>query len=74
MAKFCQNCGNKLNDNADMCLNCGILIKKENSQRNNNEETGAWSLAFIIPIIIVIIPIILVLLSYIFSVMAYTMY
>lgn len=25
---FCQNCGNKLNDNAYVCLNCGVILKK----------------------------------------------
>ena len=24
---FCENCGNKLDENACVCLNCGILVK-----------------------------------------------
>lgn len=28
MEKYCQNCGKKLNENADVCLNCGSLISK----------------------------------------------
>ena len=26
--KFCPNCGKELNENADVCLNCGKVIKK----------------------------------------------
>lgn len=29
MGKFCSNCGKEINENADICLNCGILIKKD---------------------------------------------
>lgn len=29
MAKFCSNCGKELNENADVCLGCGMQIKKE---------------------------------------------
>ena len=25
---YCINCGNKLDDKADVCLNCGVLVKK----------------------------------------------
>jgi len=31
MAKFCQNCGKELNENQDICLGCGMLLKKENT-------------------------------------------
>lgn len=27
--KYCSNCGAELNENADICLNCGILIKEQ---------------------------------------------
>ena len=37
MAKFCSNCGNKLNENADICLKCGVLIDKKDN--NNNVKT-----------------------------------
>ena len=33
MAKFCMNCGKKLNKNEDACLNCGIIIN-EKSEKN----------------------------------------
>ena len=35
MAKFCQNCGAELNENQDICLKCGIKIKKENEVNND---------------------------------------
>lgn len=31
MNKYCSNCGSELKENADVCLGCGRLIKKENN-------------------------------------------
>ena len=31
MEKFCSNCGSELKENADVCLNCGRMIKKDNN-------------------------------------------
>ena len=28
MEKFCSNCGKELKENADICVNCGVLINK----------------------------------------------
>jgi len=28
MPKYCENCGSKLQENADVCLNCGRIISK----------------------------------------------
>ena len=28
---FCSNCGEKLNENADICLKCGVLVKQNSS-------------------------------------------
>lgn len=33
MEKYCSNCGTKLNENADICLNCGKLINQEIKNR-----------------------------------------
>ena len=30
MAKFCANCGSELKENADVCLSCGKMLKKDN--------------------------------------------
>ena len=40
MAKFCSNCGKELNENQDVCLNCGVSIKR-NNQLNNNPNAKA---------------------------------
>ena len=29
MGKFCSNCGSELKVNADVCLNCGVMVKTE---------------------------------------------
>lgn len=36
MAKFCSNCGKELQENQDVCLNCGVYTNKNNSNKNNN--------------------------------------
>lgn len=37
---FCQNCGNKLEDGQDVCLNCGALAtKKEESTVDSNAKS-----------------------------------
>lgn len=30
MAKYCSNCGAELNDTQDICLKCGVRVKKVN--------------------------------------------
>ena len=35
MAKFCSNCGSELQENQDVCLKCGVAIKKENVTGTN---------------------------------------
>lgn len=39
MAKFCVNCGKELQENQDVCLNCGVAVRKSNS----NTVPGAKS-------------------------------
>lgn len=41
MNKYCTNCGNKLNEEADVCLKCGKYIKKETIKKktSNNVKT-----------------------------------
>ena len=45
MAKFCQYCGAKLNEEQEVCLKCGRTIrkveekgKKETKKNHNNKE------------------------------------
>lgn len=40
---FCSNCGKKINENADICLHCGVLIK----QNNNVDDTPNTALNII---------------------------
>ena len=40
MAKFCSNCGKEVQENQDVCLNCGVTIRKFN---NTNNIPGAKS-------------------------------
>ena len=28
---FCENCGKEIDDNADVCVNCGCFVKKSNA-------------------------------------------
>ena len=39
MAKFCRNCGKELNEEQNVCLNCGVVVNnidKLNSKINDN--------------------------------------
>jgi len=38
---FCQNCGNKLDENAYVCINCGVLLKKRSEVKiaRENKDT-----------------------------------
>ena len=38
MDKFCSNCGNKLKDNADICLKCGVIINKDINNINQLQK------------------------------------
>jgi len=69
MARFCKNCGNKLNDNEDICLNCGVLIKKASAREEN--VTPAWvSIIIIIILCLIFVPMIM----FFFSAMFYAIY
>ena len=36
MAKYCTNCGAELNDIQDICLKCGVRVRKDNSVNNDS--------------------------------------
>ena len=40
MAKFCTNCGKELNEQQDVCLNCGVKVNKEISNGKEGKSTG----------------------------------
>lgn len=46
---FCQNCGNKLDESACVCINCGVLLRKRSEVRMVKDKgdinaTGAVSI------------------------------
>lgn len=52
---FCRNCGNKVDEKAYICVNCGIILDnnesnkktvKKNSKSNNNQVCGIFSILF----------------------------
>ena len=47
---YCSNCGNKVDENAYVCVNCGVILKKrENVKRNKKQNSnvfGMFSLIF----------------------------
>lgn len=72
MAKFCSNCGKELDEKADICLNCGVLVNKENRNNSSNINNGkkkglpTWAIVLIIVGSIILIPIIILILFSIF--------
>lgn len=49
MGKFCTNCGNALNEKADVCLSCGQLINNTTiyTDRNNNQGKALATVAVV---------------------------
>lgn len=43
MGKFCSNCGKELNEQQDVCLNCGVNIGKIQTVDNSIENPKAYS-------------------------------
>ena len=51
--KYCSNCGNPVNENQDVCLNCGVVLKKKFTNQPVEEgSTGGWAvLGFFFPLV-----------------------
>ncbi len=52
--KFCQNCGKKLNEGADICLNCGVVVSNNNNSnaiKNGNTTNVLAILGFVFSIV-----------------------
>lgn len=46
MAKFCSNCGKELQENQEVCLNCGVTVRNNNQNNNiNNNLNGKSKIA-----------------------------
>ncbi len=45
---FCPNCGNRVDENAYICVNCGVILKKDNvrpkKKKNGNLVCGIFSI------------------------------
>lgn len=58
MAKYCGNCGKELNEKQDVCLKCGVLVRKnvlEEKEKNSNLNIGWLFLGFFFPVIGIIL-------------------
>jgi len=67
MAKFCTNCGKELDENAAMCLNCGVIVGNNPVKANTTNNNGAnkkkkglpiWAIVLIVVGCVVLLPII----------------
>lgn len=46
---FCRNCGNKVDENAYICVNCGVVIeneKKQTKKKKSGNISGIFSIIF----------------------------
>lgn len=41
MGKYCTNCGKELNENQDVCLNCGVATSKSTAQNKTGKSKVA---------------------------------
>ena len=49
MNKYCTNCGNKLPENAGMCVKCGKMIEEVKTKNTNNKKKfPVWAIILII--------------------------
>ena len=52
MGKYCSNCGKELNEIQDVCLNCGVIVKKLN--QNDEKIDKRAVVGFILSLISII--------------------
>lgn len=47
---YCSNCGNKVDENTYVCVNCGVILKKRKNVKKNKKQNsnvfGMFSLIF----------------------------
>lgn len=67
MAKFCTNCGKELEENAALCLNCGVLVENNSNNTTVNNETNkkkkglpTWAIVLIIVGSVLLVPVIVI--------------
>lgn len=44
---FCQNCGNKIDENAYVCVNCGMFLKKRSDTKIVNSKSNGRALSVV---------------------------
>lgn len=62
MARFCANCGKELDDKADMCLKCGVIVGKKNASSDGNEKKKGlpiWAIVLIVVGCFLVLPLML---------------
>ena len=73
MAKYCWNCGKGLEENAAVCLNCGVIVDKmeqKNLNKTNKEKKRGfptWAIILIVISSLILIPVIFMILVGVFS-------
>ena len=69
MAKYCTNCGKELDENAAICLNCGVLIENTNNNQQKEKKKGlpTWAIILIIVGCFLFLPIVLIIIFFIFA-------
>lgn len=70
MAKFCTNCGKQLDENAALCLNCGVLVGNNTNNTSKNEKKKGlptWVIVLIIVGGVLLIPVIFIILIGVFT-------
>ncbi len=48
---FCSNCGAELHENADVCVQCGCLVRKNSPVQPDQKSFGWGLLGFLVPIL-----------------------
>lgn len=54
MSKFCTNCGHQLNESADVCMNCGVLVNKVVSNNNVPDCEKSANTGFVLGLISIV--------------------
>lgn len=64
---YCSNCGNKVDDKAYICVNCGVILKKKSSDDNFNISKKNKNIPGIISIVISIMAVLFSLNGFLFG-------
>ncbi len=64
---YCSNCGNKVDDKAYICVNCGVILKKKSSDDNSNISKKNKNISGIISIVISIMAVLFSLNGFLFG-------